>query len=511
MKARLSIIVIVVNAVAALALGLLVAVCVWLSGLVGDDGRDRQPVKNSDGSISVLVDKKTLMDREKSIERIKTAEKAFRNDISDPRVYLRLPESEFFRSLFAYYFLSKIMSAKPVTLDKAIIDLFKERGQLLYSMDERYPLMKKSIYLDPRRKTYNRPAIRPGTNVIIIFVESLSDFFLKEELHGLRGLTGHINEMGNESFSFTRMRNASFPTIRGLIAALGSGVYLLDENIGGSRIPIPCRFLFLSNILKKKGYTTIHAQAGSEHFIGMKDFFMKREGYDYFYGCESLIPRGIRDRENGFGVDDDVLFGFVVELLKKQPRNAPFLLTISTINSHPPFKVKERHPGSDGNEMIDAIHSTDRAFGEFWEYFKKSPHADNTVVILTADHAMGNNKQYIDFMKKHEDHFSPFFDIIPCYIHFPGGAYRGVKNDTLCTSMDLLPTLLEMMDMDLPNPFMGIPIFSERKYYKNMDNPTGAMKLDQATIAQAKKILAFYLNLYKEDRILPKDYSVTLH
>jgi len=37
------------------------------------------------------------------------------------------------------------------------------------------------------------------------------------------------------------------------------------------------------------------------------------------------------------------------------------------------------------------------------------------------------------------------------------------------------------------------------------------MKLDQATIAQAKKILAFYLNLYKEDRILPKDYSVTLH
>ena len=319
MKARLSILVIVVNAVAALALGLLVAVCVWLSGLVGDDGRDRQPVKNSDGSISVLVDKKTLMDREKSIERIKTAEKAFRNDISDPRVYLRLPESEFFRSLFAYYFLSKIMSAKPVTLDKAIIDLFKERGQLLYSMDERYPLMKKSIYLDPRRKTYNRPAIRPGTNVIIIFVESLSDFFLKEELHGLRGLTGHINEMGNESFSFTRMRNASFPTIRGLIAALGSGVYLLDENIGGSRIPIPCRFLFLSNILKKKGYTTIHAQAGRA-FHRHEEFFHETEGYDYFYGA-SLIPRGIKDRKR-ICVDDDVYSGSSSSAQKAAPERA---------------------------------------------------------------------------------------------------------------------------------------------------------------------------------------------
>lgn len=511
MKARLSIIIIAVNLVAALVVAVLSAACIWLIGLPDADGPDPRPVNNTNGTISVSVDKNSLMDREKSLKRIRIAEKAVRSDVSDPRAYLKLPESEFFKSLFSFYFLSRIMSAKPVTLDRETIEYFKDRGQLMYSMGERYPLMKKSIFIDPSRKNYNRPSIRQNTNIIIIFVESLSGFFLREDIHGLKGLTGNINAMGQESFSFTRMRNASFPTVRGLIAALGSGIYLLDENIGGSRIPIPCRFLFLSDILKQRGYSTIHAQAGSERFIGMKDFFMKRQSYDAFYGAESLISRALKDRESGFGVDDDVLFKFVVECLKKQPSNKPFLLTVSTINSHPPFKVKERYKGSGDNEMIDALYSTDRAFGAFWDYFKTSPYADNTVVILTADHAMGNNKQYIDFMKQHEDYFSPFFDVIPCFIHFPRGAYRGMSNDTKCTSLDLTPTLLEMMGIDLPNPFMGVSIFSERKYYKEPNNPMSKMELNQATITRAKKVLAFYLNLYREDRILPRDYTVTLH
>jgi hypothetical protein len=68
-----------------------------------------------------------------------------------------------------------------------------------------------------------------------------------------------------------------------------------------------------------------------------------------------------------------------------------------------------------------------------------------------------------------------------------------------------------MMNVDLPNPFMGVSIFSERKYYTEMDNLAGRMELDPETIARAKKVLAFYLNLYKEDRILPKDYTVSLH
>lgn len=190
--------------------------------------------------------------------------------------------------------------------------------------------------------------------------------------------------------------------------------------------------------------------------------------------------------------------------------NKPLLLTISTINSHPPFKVKYTIPEAGGNDMLNALHSTDRAFGKFWDYFKKSKYRNNTLVILTADHAMGNSKEYISFVKKFEDHYRPFFDVIPCFLYFPGGAMKGVTNDTPCVSMDLLPSLMDMMRLDLANPFMGLSIFSERPFYKRKDAKRDDMKQEMSAekAAKTKKLIGFYLNLYREDRILPKDYKV---
>ena len=515
MKIKLTIFISIINCAVALAIGVSVYSMISLGDWAHQRQADSQGAdkgarpfgKDGDG---INFDKKILMDRDKTLKSIKTMnENFFKMKNEDPLIYTRLPEREFFNSLFSYFFLNHLMSAKEVILDEKTVQGFKKEGLLLYSMDQKHPFMKKSIYLDRSHKSANKPVVRVGTNVIIIFVESLSAFFLKEEVHGLKGLMPNIRSMGRDSYSFDNMYNTSFPTIKGLIAALGSAIYLLDENIGGTRIPIPCRFLFLSNILKAQNYTTIHLQAGSERFIGMKEFFMKREGYDFFYGSESLAIDNISSLKNGFGVDDETLFEFVVKWLDTYSGEKPLLLTISTINSHPPFKVKFKHPGAGENDMLNALYSTDKAFGKFWEYFKKSKYRDNTLVILTADHAMGNNKEYITFVKNFEDYYHPFFDVIPCFMHFPGGAWKGAVNKTPCVSLDLLPTILDMMNLDMANPFMGLSVFSERPYYKRKKQSIGDFKnIDAKKMAEAKKLLSFFLNLYREDRIIPKDYTV---
>ncbi len=518
MKKKLLAVVIAVNFLVALCVGVTVITLVFAGGLVRDAALESKKAgAGPGGKTGIDFEKKTLMDRDKTKKSLDSMKEQFfklKND--DPLIYTRLPEKEFFNSLIGYYFLSHIMSASAEKLDEDMIKEFRKGGTLLYSMDENYPFMKQSIYIDPARRAANKPYVAPGTNIIIIFVESLSKFFLRDDIHGLTGLMPNIRGMERESYSFTNMFNTSFPTIKGLIAALGSAIYLLDENVGGTRIPIPCRFLFLSDIAKAMDYTTIHVQAGSELFIGMKDFFMKRQGYDYFYGSESLAIDNIRSMDGGFGVDDDTVFDYVIEWMEKYPGNRPLLLTISTINSHPPFKVKHAIPEAGGNDMLNALHSTDRAFGKFWDYFKKSKYRNNTLVILTADHAMGNSKEYISFVKNFEDHYRPFFDYIPCLLYFPGGAHRGGRNDMPCVSMDLLPTILDMMRLDLANPFMGLSIFSERQYYKRADASKGnaskgsdmQKEMSADEIAKTKKLIGFYLNLYREDRIVPKGYKV---
>ena len=518
MKIKLALIIICVNCVVCLVAGGLVYSAVSLAGLVR--GKSAESVKQSDNAasgkevVSIELKKETLMDRKKTVEAARSIKESYsRVKAGNPLIYTSLPEREFFQSLVNFIFFSRVLSRQEVVLDQKTVDKYREQGLILYSMDKKYPFMKKSIYIDPAHRNYNKPAIRVGTNVIIVFVESFSKFFLRDDIHGVKGIFPNIKEMREESFEFTDMYNTSYPTLKGLIAALGSAVYLLDEEVGGTRIPVPCRFLFLSNILKKLDYTTIHVQAGSERFIGMKNLFTEREGYDYFYGAESLALDNISKLERGFGVDDEKVFDYTIELLKKYPANKPFLLTISTINSHPPYKGSHKLPGSGGNPMIDGFYSTDKAFGKFWEFFKKSRFNGNTVVILTADHAMGNSNEYTSFMKNFQEYYRPFFDAIPCFIHFPGGAWKGKKNDTSCAQIDITPTILEMMNIDLANPFMGLPIFSERPFYKRRKNQGGdlSMKFDAQQYEQAKKILGFYLNTYREDRILPKDYTVKLY
>ncbi|HPV41832.1 MAG TPA: LTA synthase family protein [Spirochaetota bacterium] len=516
MKLKLALIVICINCAVCLLAGGIVYSLFSLGGCIRHkkmEARAEADRKADAGRnvVDLKLDKKTLMDREKTFAAAKIIKESYSKvKTGNPQIYTSLPEGEFFRSFYAFYFLSHQLGSKEVMLDPEWIDEFRQKGRLIYSMDRRYPFMKKSIYLDPSRKSYNKPAIRVGTNIVIVFVESLSSFFLKEEIHGVKGLMPNIRGMGQESFSFTDMYNTSYPTLKGLIAALGSAIYLLDEEVGGTRIPVPCRFLFLSNILKKLDYTTIHIQAGSERFIGMKNLFMEREGYDYFYGSESLALDNISRLERGFGVDDEKVFDYTIEWLEKYKSGKPFLLTISTINSHPPYKGSYKHPGSGGNPMLDGLYSTDKAFGKFWEFFKKSRFSGNTVVILTADHAMGNSNEYTAFVRNFEEHYKPFFDNIPCFIHFPGGPWNSVRNDTPCVSLDLTPTILDMMNLDLANPFMGLSIFSERSYYKR-ENADLSMKFDAQQYEKAKKILGFYLNTYREDRILPRDFKVQLY
>ena len=146
--------------------------------------------------------------------------------------------------------------------------------------------------------------------------------------------------------------------------------------------------------------------------------------------------------------------------------NIRFLLTISTIDMHPPFDAFYKTPNAQGINLLNCLYSTDKGIGVFWEYFKKSRYKDNTMILVIADHAMSGGNDYEAFLGRYKKDTHPFCDYISCFFYLPGNnAYRGKKNQIFCTNLDIAPTILDMMNVDCENPFIGLSIFSERQKY----------------------------------------------
>jgi phosphoglycerol transferase MdoB-like AlkP superfamily enzyme len=425
--------------------------------------------------------------------------------------YVEIPEIKVITSFIDY-------AARPnrmdnVELDAAIVEKLKKCGISVKTGDP-YPLIKDTIYLDPRNKTRNKPRIDAGTNIIIIFLESFNSVFLNEQLHGFKGLTPNVQDVMKRSFRFNSMYSSSYPTERGMIATLGSTLYLLDRLRGPHtkmKPPIPCKLFLLSDVLKTKGYTNIHVKGGSGLFGSIRSSFINKQHYDKFFAWESVeLQMHIKgSRKQGWGLRDDDVFDFAATLLKENKIQEPFLFTMNSLDLHPPYDPTYTTKNAKDITLLNSIYSTDHGFGVFWEYFKNSRYRNNTVLILTVDHAMGAGTELKKFFATFGYPADTSCDIIPCFILFPGNnSWNGRENNTLCTNLDITPTILDMMDIDVKNPFIGLSIFSERSRYPLAI--TGYYTVDYEPVlrcmSQKDRAWVQKVGWKKEDQTLFQDY-----
>ncbi|MBN1501753.1 MAG: sulfatase-like hydrolase/transferase [Spirochaetes bacterium] len=401
------------------------------------------------------------------------------------RLYLGSPVYHFSVSLYEYFFQGTKKNVE--TLPETVIAKLEKAGIKPGAYNPDYPLMRESIYIDKKNKSDKKPVLNEKTNVIIIFEESLSQFYLEENELGYAGLTPNLHEAISRGIYFKNMYESIFPTIRGMIATLGSSLYVPAKSNGiqtGSKtqkawLPIFCRFSFLSDILKDYGYTSVHVQGGSGTFVGMSSAFTKNQNYSKFYAQESLELLKYSGTDNynaaNWGYWDEDVFGFSVDLLKNKKIKEPFLLSISTLDLHPPFVPKVTTPAAKGKALLNTLYSTDQAFGILWDYYKNSDLKNNTVIIVVADHAMGGGDEFLELRRESLTRQNKLNsenlmdDFITCFMVLPGNkSYEGTEVDTFCSNLDIAPTLLDMMNIDVPNSFLGMSVFADRINFPNL-------------------------------------------
>lgn len=330
----------------------------------------------------------------------------------------------------------------------------------------RYPFVKDRIYDAPL--PFAAAAGRTQRpNVIVFFVESLSGRFIETGAGGVPGLTPNIRDFASGAMVVDGYYDHAFPTIVGVPGQLCSSFPRLQhvDLFNAKFMPRGANNYCLPRLLADDGFESIYL--GYSH--PNETFFepqMAAAGFTTRLFFQDLLDRfhmaGTPARKHR-GNGDGQMMEALTALLKERTSKTPFFLALSTIETHPGLDVLDaRYKFGDGtSEVLNSTHRLDAAFGTFWEYFKTSPWAENTIVVLTADHAHVAGTEFTRLV--HDPGYSKTsFDVIPLVIRDPVHALPPRFN-THSTSLDFAPTIAQLMGVaNRRNAFLGLSLFTER-------------------------------------------------
>ncbi|MCM2373038.1 arylsulfatase [Rhodopirellula sp. ICT_H3.1] len=141
-------------------------------------------------------------------------------------------------------------------------------------------------------------------------------------------------------------------------------------------------------------------------------------------------------------------------------REEPFFLYFAFPSPHAPIIPNDQFDGcSEAGPYGDFVCETDDACGQLLRALESSGQADNTIVIFSADNGP---EKYAYARDAKYDHWSskPFRGLkrdiyegghhVPFLIRWPGVTSPGSVSDSLVSQVDLMATLAEMLQFELP-------------------------------------------------------------
>ncbi|NMA85258.1 MAG: sulfatase [Epulopiscium sp.] len=297
-------------------------------------------------------------------------------------------------------------------------------------------------------------------------------------------------------------------------AALLTGRYPITTGVFtnckiGSDVALKEEEICISDVLKKEGYQTAYIgkwhldvpeqnyeeapASGARNWDAYTPPGPKRHGFDYWYSYgtfdKHLEPHYWQDspemvKVNEWSVQHET--DKAIEYMKNHKDKGPFSLFVSWNPPHSPYdEVPEKYKkiyedkeitlrpnvsegpfsahtgealGGTQEELIEktknyfaAITGIDEHFGRLLSFLREEGLEENTIVVLSADHGdlMGSH----GMMAKHVWYEESVG--IPFIIRWPEKIQEGRDTEAMVNSVDVMPTLLGLMGIDIPETVQG--------------------------------------------------------
>lgn len=280
-------------------------------------------------------------------------------------------------------------------------------------------------------------------NVVLILLESFGKeavgFYNKDLDNGTyKGYTPFLDSLAGKSKifwnSFANGRK-SIDAIPSAIASIPSGInpFVLTPYVSDS-------IEGLAHVLKKEGYYTSFFHGAPNGSMGFTAI-TKLLGIDHYYGKNEF--NNDAEYDGIWGIWDEPFFQFFGQKLNTFQQ--PFFSTIFSVSSHHPFKVPEKYKGvfkKGPLPVLECIGYTDMALRKFFDTAKTQPWFNNTLFIISADHA---TQTY------HKEYQTPWGDIaIPILLYAPGDSSMKGIDPGIIQQIDIMPTVLGYLHYNKP-------------------------------------------------------------
>lgn len=348
-----------------------------------------------------------------------------------------------------------------------------------------------------------------GKNVVILIVESFAQEFiggLNRDLDDgtYEGYTPYTDAMLDSCMYFTDMlANTGFsidapPAILASIPRVNRPFVVSPHATN--------HINSLASELDAMGYRTLFFHGADNESLGIHAFTRQAGVKEYFGKTEFLADGrfgGMEQYDGTWGIWDEPFLQFFCAKLSETPQ--PFMAAVFTVSSHHPFNVPEQYADRFVDKGIHALHKcisyTDYAIHRFFEEASRQPWYDNTVFVLTADHA--SSKTTHDEYKTDLGGFR-----VPILFFDPSGQLPRGRQEGLAQQIDIMPTLLGYLGTSRPYIAFGQDLLATEPADRtafNWDHVPQYMKGDYLLQFNAEASTASALYNFRTDPLLKRN------
>lgn len=329
-------------------------------------------------------------------------------------------------------------------------------------------------YVNPLDVTITFPDNKP--NIICIYMESAETTLQDRGNGGMMDVNviPELTQLAKENISFSQSEliegAAVAPACGWTTAALvaqtaGLPVKLYtygDEGALYNSLGAYNSFLSgavsIGEILEREGYHNFFMAGSQFEFGGKTDYFVQHGNYTIWdldsAKEEEKIPKNYGEY---WGFEDEKLYEFAKEkLIQLAEEGKPFNFSLLTVDTHAGGGYKcELCPDTFDNDYLNVWLCASSQVYHFVEWIKQQDFYENTVIYIAGDHC----SMETDFIEGYSaDKFEGNIDrkVYNVFIHSRMKPYQ--KENRKFTTMDLCPTVLAAMGVDIEGDQLGLGV-----------------------------------------------------